>query len=618
MRKIAALTLLLALAGAAAPVEAADNARRAKARLTAFKSCGELLRYARANGVRTVGPWGFGASGVPGPVAETARSAAPAADHSTTNVQEAGVDEPDIVKTDGKRILAVAQGKLHYVDVTGARPRLRDTLKLGESFGHELLVDGDRAVVVSTTGGPVPLPVVRMGPTFADKTVLTEVAVGDGTLRVVRTLTVDGGYLSARLTGSTARVVVRTFPNVKIDPPPSGTPEDQRAAEARNEKAVARAPLRSWLPRYELKVRKTGRVKRAHLANCRSVSRPARFSGLGLVTVLTLDLTKGIDPVDSDAVMSNGEIVYASTGSLYVATQTWIDPDNVKEEREPPKIETALHAFHASEAPRTSYRASGRVPGYLLNQWSLSEHRGAIRVASTTMPLWWPATEGAESESLVTVLEPRGGELVQVGRVGGLGKGERIYAVRFIGDKGYVVTFRQVDPLYTLDLADHDRPVVRGELKIEGYSAYLHPVGDDLLLGVGQDATAEGRTTGTQVSLFDVSDARKPTRLDRLTLPGGSSEAEWDHHAFLWWPKTRLAVIPIQVFPQRGGGDVDVGAVGVRVTRSSVARAGRLEHNANAPIRRSLVVRDTLYTFSDAGLKASDLDSFADRGWVGF
>jgi hypothetical protein len=465
----------------------------------------------------------------------------------------------------------------------------------------------------------VPMPIVRIGPSYQEKTVLTEVAVGDGVLRVVRTLTVDGGYLSARLTGSTARVVLRTFPNVKFDQPQDATPAEQRDAEARNKRSVASAPLASWLPRYELKVRRTGRVKRAHLANCRSVSRPARFAGLGLVTVLTLDLTKGIEPADSDAVMANGEIVYASIDSLYVASQTWIDPQVVSEEREPPRVETALHAFDAPAAAHTSYRASGRVAGYLLNQWSLSEHRGALRVASTTMPLWWPQTERDESESMVSVLEPRGGELVQVGRVGGLGKGERIYGVRFIGDTGYVVTFRQVDPLYTLDLSNHAKPAVRGELKILGYSAYLHPVGDDLLLGVGQDATEEGRAVGTQVSLFDVSDLRKPTRLDRLTLPGGSSEAEWDHHAFLWWPKSRLAVIPIQVYPQRAGGDVDIGAVGIRVSRTGgVARAGRLEHDANVPIRRSLVVGDTLYTYSDAGLKASDLDSFADRGWVRF
>ena len=98
--------------------------------------------------------------------------------------------------------------------------------------------------------------------------------------------------------------------------------------------------------------------------------------------------------------------------------------------------------------------------------------------------------------------------------------------MRFVGDIGYVVTFRQIDPLYTIDLSTPERPRVLGELKIPGYSAYLHPIGDDLLLGIGQDATEEGRPTGTQVSVFDVSDLRRPTRLHRLALGPGWSEAE--------------------------------------------------------------------------------------------
>ena len=116
----------------------------------------------------------------------------------------------------------------------------------------------------------------------------------------------------------------------------------------------------------------------------------------------------------------------------------------------------------------------------------------------------------------------------------GLGKGERIYAVRFLGDRGYVVTFRQVDPLYTLDLRDPERPRVR---RAEGHrlSSYLHPVSDTLLLGIGQDATEQGRTLGTQVSLFDVSDPAPPRLVGARVARPGASAAEQDHHAFLWW-----------------------------------------------------------------------------------
>jgi hypothetical protein len=211
---------------------------------------------------------------------------------------------------------------------------------------------------------------------------------------------------------------------------------------------------------------------------------------------------------------------------------------------------------------------------------------------------------------------------VPLGRVGGLGRGERVYAVRFAGDVGYVVTFRQVDPLYTIDLSTPSRPAVRGELKLRGYSAYLHPLGDGLLLGIGQDATEEGRVLGTQASLFDVSDPARPTRLDTFTLGGTSSQAESDHHAFLWWPRTRLAVIPVQTYLDRPF----LGAVGLRVRRSDIAEVGRVAHpgrpgiepwgSPGTPIERSLVVGDTLYTVSAAGVKASSLATFADQGFA--
>ena len=188
---------------------------------------------------------------------------------------------------------------------------------------------------------------------------------------------------------------------------------------------------------------------------------------------------------------------------------------------------------------------------------------------------------------------------------------------------GYVVTFRQVDPLYTLDLSAPSQPVVRGELKIRGYTAYLHPVGDDLLLGIGQDADDDGRVVGAQASLFDVSDLRHPTRLNAFALGKGWSEAESEHHAFLWWPRTRLAVIPLQEYADRPF----VGALGLRVGRAGgISEAGRVSHPAatgadlvgspGTPVRRSVVVGDVLYTVSAAGVKASSLASFADLGFA--
>ena len=228
------------------------------------------------------------------------------------------------------------------------------------------------------------------------------------------------------------------------------------------------------------------------------------------------------------------------------------------------------------------------------------------------------------SESTITVLAEREDRLAEVGRVSGLGKGERIFAVRFLGDRGYVVTFRQVDPLYVLDLSDPTRPSVEGELKIRGYSAYLHPLANDLLLGVGQDATRQGRVKGTQLSMFDVSDPAAPSRIDAVQVSGASSAVEWDHHAFLYWEPEGLVVVPVNVYEWEAGADGKPfsGAMAVRVRDGDLDVVARLSHPGghlgSGGIVRSLVAGDLLLTVSEAGVEAADLASLEDVAWVAF
>ena len=615
-RRVAFLAALAVVVVAALGGTSARSASEAaaKPRLTAFGSCGQLLGYAKAQAGRLVGPYGLGAPGTA--IAETARTAAPpqkGVDYSGTNVQEEGVDEPDLVKTDGETLFAIANGRLRAVDVTGAKPRLLDSLALDARMTHELLLHGDRLLVLSRGGfwiEPLPATAARIAPYAPASSVLAEVNVSDPSrLRLVRTLTLDGSYVAARLVGASARIVAASqVPAALPFVQPADDSAEARAAAARRNKAVlAGSKVGSWLPSYRIRRAGAKPGKARPLVQCRHVRRATAFSGLGMLTVLTVDLTKGLEPVDSASVMTDGRIVYASPESLYVATERWVDrPDPDTPNKPENGVRTEIHKFDISSPEKTHYRGTGTVSGYLLSQWSLSEHRGVLRVVSTESPAWWGA--GGETESFLTTLRQSGGALVQAGRIGGLGKGERVYAVRFVGDTGYVVTFRQIDPLYTLDLALPERPRVLGELKIPGYSAYLHPIGDDLLLGVGQDANEEGRPLGTQLSIFDVSDLRKPTRLHTRHLGQGWSEAEHDHHAFLFWPRTGLVMIP---FEQN--------ALGFRVGRSrGIEPAGRVEHDRTTPIRRSLVVRDGVLTVSDDGVKASSLTTLAERGFVSF
>jgi uncharacterized secreted protein with C-terminal beta-propeller domain len=287
----------------------------------------------------------------------------------------------------------------------------------------------------------------------------------------------------------------------------------------------------------------------------------------------------------------------------------------------PGSMRTEIHRFDASRPGVTIYAGSGTVPGFVANAYALSEAGGVLRVASTTQPAW--LGEGADPpqpESYVTVLQPgEGGALTQVGQVGGLGKGQRIYGVRFVGDVGYVVTFRQVDPLYTIDLANPAAPRVAGELEIPGYSAYLHPIGDGLLLGVGQEVGAGDRPAGTQVSVFDVSDLAHPKRVQHAVFGGGSSDAETDPHAFLWWAPAQTAVLPLSLYDDTA--QTFVGAVGLHASAGGLAEYGRVTHGTGdgaAPIARSLVVGDRLYTLSYRGLASNRLDTLAPVAYLAF
>jgi hypothetical protein len=617
-----ALAVLLATVLVVAAVAETAGARPAprNVRLKRFADCSALTRYARGHLSTELSPsagWPRVApTRAPEPAAGGAGegSTPPAVDDSSgssgTNVQEAGIDEPDVVKSEGGVIYALAAGGLQSVGTTGGDgPHLLDTLKL-KTWNDQLLVDGDRALVIGYEPTPVP---IEGGPAagasypyaYEPSTTISEIDLSDPShLRLVRTETVDGLYVAARLSGDTARVVISSVPR-GIDEPKLR----RRAA--------------GWRPAAVLKkgAGKHASKRKLLLGSCTSIRRPRVFSGLDSVTVLTIDMSKGLPGVDSDSVLSDAQLVYGSPRNLYIATQRWLPAPESESDLAPPVV-TALHKFDASRPGETSYDASGSVQGSLLSQWSMSDHDGSFRVASTDEPVWWDGAQRTKSESRVTVLREADGKLVEAGRVEGLGADQRIYAVRFIGDVGYVVTFRQVDPLYTLDLSDPAHPRVAGELDVPGYSAYLHPVGDGLLLGVGQDATDDGRVAGAQLSLFDVSDPSDPRRLSKRVLGQGSSTVEYDHHGFLWWAPAKLAVLPMTLWGESEKNGYFTGAIGFTVARGTgIDEIGRTQHvvdDQTGFVSRSFVVQGKLYTLSELGVARNSLDDLGPNGWAPF
>ncbi|MGI9578244.1 MAG: beta-propeller domain-containing protein [Microthrixaceae bacterium] len=247
---------------------------------------------------------------------------------------------------------------------------------------------------------------------------------------------------------------------------------------------------------------------------------------------------------------------------------------------------------------------------------------------------WVPATEGR-----LTVLAPsEDGALDEIGSIEDLGVGEEVQSVRFQGDMAYVVTFRRTDPLYAIDLSDPTTPRALGELKITGFSEYMHPVGEGLLLGIGREATADGRDTGFKASLFDVSDPTNPTETDRWVVPNGWSEVGDDPHAFTWDPVAGRAIFPLEQYGDVSIDDCPPGALCEQIApigpsnTAVVLAAGpdgleevaRLTHNSGSgdgymeQIRRSVVVDRDLWTMSHTGLGLTNADQPGAMQFVPF
>ncbi|GGP10490.1 beta-propeller domain-containing protein [Nonomuraea glycinis] len=614
-------------------------------RLVAYNGCDDLLAGLRAKAAENVGPWGFGGPQIMYMEDATAARAktAETPDHSTTNTHEAGVDEPDLVKTDGDRVYTVSGGTLRIIDTATRKVTASLDLPGKDERGYapaDLLVSGERALILFQGGGG---PAMKRGfaPPGETRYVLVDLA---GQPKVLGTIKPEGTHVDARMVGSTVRFVTRSQPDITFPQTRDQLPEAERTRI--NQQVVRRAPLEAWLPKIEI-TDASGTVRKESVP-CERVSHPAGYSGTSLLTLHSLDLSQGLTAAGSSPIglAADGDIVYGTGQSLYVASNPhwWfpIQPAVVEESAPtpsgqesavapatepapvepmptatptpsgPPPEETEVHRFDVSKPGAPAYVASGKVPGRLLNQYSLSEHDGHLRVATTVT-----SADGDTSVSGVHVLAAD--TLAEVGQVGGLGKGERIYSVRFIGPVGYVVTFRQVDPLYTLDLRDPAKPAVTGELKITGYSAYLHPSGDGKLIGIGQEASDKGRTLGTQVSLFDVRDPAAPRRLSQLFQKDSGSEAEWDPHAFLYWPKTGTAVIPLSSY---GEGVQRSGAMVLKITDSEVSKVGMIEHPADRNsayppgIQRSMMIGDSIWTFSYAGAQVNDAATLDRQAWI--
>ena len=564
-----------------------------------FSSGGDDSSGVAEDATRAAGP---ASTIAPAPATADSSEAAPADGGTTgsvvgTNNQEVGVEEADLVKTDGRRLVSVLDGTLRVVELDET-PAIDGSLDLSARGATDIFLRGDSVLVLGTT----------YGGSFQVATTLTLVSLADPAApSVTASADLEGSLVTARDLGGRARVVVQGSP-IGVERMNMSTSHEAATA------VVDELDESDLLPRMSL----SGRV--APVGGCSDVllattSTPAPEGDVSMPhdqmsTVTVLTVGDDLDDLQPVSIQGAAETVYASTEALFVTSSSWDQAGS----------RTDVHRFALSGDGPATYSGSGRAPGHLLNQFSLSEREGALRLVTTLdgggtpLPIE-PGIGGpddmaieiapvAASSARLTVLDTEG-TLDEIGHLDGMGIGERVQSVRFMDDVAYAVTFRQTDPLYAIDLTEPTAPRLLGELKIPGFSEYLHPVADGLLLGVGRQVDpGTGIDEGLKISLFDVSDPLRMAELDQIVLPNATSEVSWDHRAFLWDSTRAQAVIPVE--------GTSGAALVVRAGSGGLDEVGRFSHEPMPGWRlqptRSVMVGDDLWTVSIAAIGRTDAD----------
>ncbi len=458
-----------------------------------------------------------------------------------TNVQVSGVDEIDTSKAEGDFIYHVKQGSggidlmvLRRYPI--AQAGIIQTLAIADEYSGALFVTQERVALVTGIGfssgfspGWVVPPDGTTGqelPEYSFPTPTTEIYIylrgQNGTLSLENRMKLDGSLTAGRLIGNQLHMAMNRYigyryANHHQDSPPVA---DLLPAREFNSGTLELCSCEEIL--YEPALRARQRHGSPFIDN--------------LLGVVSLDLTDPAQSISSEWVAGvSGSTIYASPENMFIASYGW-------------SSQLPIHQFRLAKDGRpTEYVGSGLVNGHLLNQFSLDEYDGHLRVAVTEQDA--RRLEGSEPANRVSILQITGKDLPTVGRTRALAPGERIYAVRFMQSRGFVVTFRQVDPLFALDLTNPEDPQVKGVLKVPGFSNYLHPFDENHLIGLGQEADEQGRVQGLALSLFDVRDLNQPTLLHKEVLGGrGShSEAERDHKAFRLVQNPDYIAIPVEI-----------------------------------------------------------------------
>ncbi len=499
-------------------------------------------------------------------------------EYSKTNVQVNEVDEADIIKTDGENIYVVAGSCMHILRAYPAPDaKILSTLRFAGN-PKALYIHGDRVVLIATDYWTRPITACAPGACTwssrsAERTLVYVFSVKDPADPVlVREVDIDGGYTSSRMIGSqlyfvTGTEIPRELENLELP-----TIHDDH-----------------------------GGITTPPVFGFNTTDQAFAFSTIGSLDVAALSSV----PAKSFIIGTAGT-VYVSPSHLYIAV-----PDRARSRA---AETTTIHSF-AIDNGKIAYAAGGKIDGVLLNQYSLDEYDGSLRVATTITTSSWQMNAGSYSK--VTVLDRN---LAVTGTLPDIAPGEKIYAARFMGDRLYLVTFRQTDPFFVIGLADPRHPVILGKLKLPGFSNYLHPYDGDHIIGIGKESSSGP----LKMALFDVTDVNNPVLEGSETIGESFSTSPVlsDPKAFLFDREKNLLVLPVQLYtpstcPAKGACLMATYWNGAYVyglsPETGFVLKGKVRHSsssyssADSPVQRSLYIENTLYTMSDTKIIMSDL-----------
>ena len=579
-----------------------------------------------------------GAILAPQAAASGAAGAANEISYSGTNVQVAGVDEADIVKTDGKYIYVVSGRTIYLAQAYPAESaKIVGQIAIPGFTPQELFVDGDRLVVFgsaypSFTSNQAPTTInpadVKGGIAILPYPVqanLVSVKLYDikdrSNPKLLKSVDIEGSYLTSRKIGTDVYFVVNSYPNYVQTKPTAA----------------------DLIPGYRETVGGATSPDLKPIASYNQIGYIAPVQAASFLTIASLSMTDANKSVGKTVVVGSGENVYASLNSLYIAQTSWPVYSDIGMTVTDNTQSTVVTKFSLSGGNAT-FAATGKVKGHILNQFAMDEYNGYFRIATTINGY---VNNRDTSTNNIYVLDS---SMKATGALEDVAPGESIYAVRFMAKRAYMVTFLHVDPLFVIDLSQSAVPKILGKLKIPGYSDYLEPYDETHLIGIGhevdpsidanlvhtENAVYYTAIQGVKLSLFDVTDVANPIEVYKEVIGdrGTESLAAADHKAFLFDKQSGLLVLPVTVAQLKPGQPKNMqgeyvfqGAYVYNLTlkggfnlkgkithydsNDAFQKSGQYFYGGQGEITRSLFIGNVLYTVSQARLQLNDLTTIA-------